>query len=538
MPIRGAAAGTCDKHEGHHHHHHGDADGHHHAHGAAARRLQSDSPSGEDQGANFYGVSHFPCCITNFPQGWPKFAQSAVLASATSNAFVVASLVPARAQLPARVGGGASVEVDSSYPFEDGATVVVTVPAGHATTAHIRIPAWAKAATVDGAAAANGTLVAVPCAAGVTKVSVALRPSIELERGWGVAGERALAPAKYAKGGAVVPSTSEDDWQLSGGAGISSSKQPGAQDVRTGGPGGSPLLINRHPLYGASHRLTTLAFSFRYVAGYGDANSTAKAANLSLLVLDAVNQSVVAVAYASPPLGKYSYDDYKGYSPPVGANVTVDVPNARALLLAVRVDNNERNLQILLPSLSLSATWSDKAGPEPPAPASNFTSPPADAAVVRRGPLLYALHPHETTVVTKRYDELLPDRPQAVDYEIGTRDAWAHALVVADDAAPAAGLKFDAAPSAGWSTRRPFATDAYPFSITARAAPLPVATWGYWRGTNITAQPPPSPLDCGRRQRRQLLGRGAPPPRAVWRHQHPDRGFPVVSRREQEVEQR
>ena len=93
-----------------------------------------------------------------------------------------------------------------------------------------------------------------------------------------VAGERALAPAKYAKGGAVVPSTSEDDWQLSGGAGISSSKQPGAQDVRTGGPGGSPLLINRHPLYGASHRLTTLSFSFRYVAGYGDANSTAKAA--------------------------------------------------------------------------------------------------------------------------------------------------------------------------------------------------------------------------------------------------------------------
>ena len=27
-------------------------------------------PSGEDQGANYYGVSHFPCCITNFPKGW------------------------------------------------------------------------------------------------------------------------------------------------------------------------------------------------------------------------------------------------------------------------------------------------------------------------------------------------------------------------------------------------------------------------------------------------------------------------------------
>jgi hypothetical protein len=29
--------------------------------------------------ANYFGTSHFPCCITNFPQGWPKFAQSAVL---------------------------------------------------------------------------------------------------------------------------------------------------------------------------------------------------------------------------------------------------------------------------------------------------------------------------------------------------------------------------------------------------------------------------------------------------------------------------
>ena len=33
------------------------------------RHLQHDTPSGEDQGSNFYGVSHFPCCITNFPQG-------------------------------------------------------------------------------------------------------------------------------------------------------------------------------------------------------------------------------------------------------------------------------------------------------------------------------------------------------------------------------------------------------------------------------------------------------------------------------------
>ena len=27
-----------------------------------------DTPSGEDRASNYYGVSHFPCCITNFPQ--------------------------------------------------------------------------------------------------------------------------------------------------------------------------------------------------------------------------------------------------------------------------------------------------------------------------------------------------------------------------------------------------------------------------------------------------------------------------------------
>ena len=37
--------------------------------GGGAPELLGDTPSGEDQGANFYGVSHFPCCITNFPQG-------------------------------------------------------------------------------------------------------------------------------------------------------------------------------------------------------------------------------------------------------------------------------------------------------------------------------------------------------------------------------------------------------------------------------------------------------------------------------------
>ena len=52
-------------------------------------------------------------------------------------------------------------------------------------------------------------------------------------------------------------------------------------------------------------------------------------------------------------------------------------------------------------------------------------------------------------------------------------------------------------PSAGWSAAKPFSTDEYPFSVRVAARPLSNATWGYWRNTSITAQPPPSPLECG-----------------------------------------
>lgn len=280
--------------------------------------MVEDTPSGEDQASNFYGVSHFPCCITNFPQGWPKFAQSAVMAAADGSAsFVVASLMPLRATVP--IGGGATVTVviATSYPFGDSAQVSVLVPASATTaTAHVRIPGWADAATIDGAPAANGTLVAVRCAAGKnTSVLVRLNPAVRLTTGWGVV-----------------------------------------------------------------------------------------------------------------------------------------------------------------------------ADPDDP------TEPPTNAMTVTRGALLFALHPEEDRHVVHRYDDALPDRPLAVDYEISSKESWAFALLLAGSS-PADQFTFSASPSSGWSSSFPFDTENYPFSILAPARPL--STWGYWEGTNITAQPPPSPVDCG-----------------------------------------
>ena len=131
------------------------------------------------------------------------------------------------------------------------------------------------------------------------------------------------------------------------------------------------------------------------------------------------------------------------------------------------------------PPTALHSTFAASASnPAEPAPA-------ADAAVVRRGPLLYALHPTESVAVTKRYDGDAPARPLAVDYQISTTDTWAHALLIPRGGA-APSLVFDPSPSAGWAESAPFDTAEYPFSISAPAVPLP--SWGYWHGSKITDQ--------------------------------------------------
>jgi len=145
-------------------------------------------PSGEDQGSNFYGVSHFPCCITNFPQGWPKFAMNAYLAGVKTDSITVASLVPAKATLPSSpaLPSGGSIRTDSQYPFSDDATITVDLPSvASPFSLAIRIPGWAHAATVNGTAHPNGTLYTTSLRAGRTTLHVKLNPEVVVEVGWG-----------------------------------------------------------------------------------------------------------------------------------------------------------------------------------------------------------------------------------------------------------------------------------------------------------------------------------------------------------------
>jgi hypothetical protein len=138
--------------------------------------------------AETYGLEpNYGCCTANFNQGWPKFAHSLVFTRKSdtgedgSDGVVVAQYAPATVVLP----NGGGVDVEGDFPFED--TVTVTVTTAKATTAAVdvwlRIPAWAVGATVNGEAAANGTMHATTAAGGgaSTGFVVDFKPAVRLE---------------------------------------------------------------------------------------------------------------------------------------------------------------------------------------------------------------------------------------------------------------------------------------------------------------------------------------------------------------------
>ena len=150
-------------------------------------------------------LDSFGCCTANFNQGWPKLAAAALLTKPSDGGIVVALLLPVAAKLP----GGSTVTVNTSYPLDDTVTVTLAVPpAGTATTLYVRVPGWAYDAeySVDGGAAspaANGTLIEARCAPGARlTLTLALHPTIRVETGWGgKAGRRTNPEAGATSGG-------------------------------------------------------------------------------------------------------------------------------------------------------------------------------------------------------------------------------------------------------------------------------------------------------------------------------------------------
>ncbi len=95
----------------------------------------------------------FGCCTANFNQAWPKLTMSAFLQS--ESGIVSAALAPASVET--KIGGHAvRVTLDTQYPFRGALRYTVEVSEPTEFDLTIRIPSWAKTATVDGEAARPG----------------------------------------------------------------------------------------------------------------------------------------------------------------------------------------------------------------------------------------------------------------------------------------------------------------------------------------------------------------------------------------------
>lgn len=104
--------------------------------------------------AHLFGLEpNYGCCTANFNQGWPKLALSAFLQS--EEGVVSAVLIPSCVTTDIQ-GVLVTVTLDTLYPFRDTLTYTVTAERPVEFPLELRIPATARAATVDGREAEPG----------------------------------------------------------------------------------------------------------------------------------------------------------------------------------------------------------------------------------------------------------------------------------------------------------------------------------------------------------------------------------------------
>ena len=242
-----------------------------------------------------------------------------------------------------------SPAVDTLYPFGDTATITVTGPVcnpqkpncQYATQIKIRIPGWADKATlaIGGKAATlakNGTVVAVPLSGtGKTTIVLELNPEIKVEKGWGVHAGTPSPSAKFsAQGATITPTDAYANFTyVNDVAAAAVSKLPNTMDIRSGEPGETTKVIVKSEIVGEGHYLDTVTVAFRYVYGYGPAGvANPDGVTMSLVVVDAASKSEDKIIYTSPVLNKYSWDQFKGYSPTINATAkNLKIPNGKVL---------------------------------------------------------------------------------------------------------------------------------------------------------------------------------------------------------------
>ena len=98
--------------------------------------------------SNLYGLEpNFGCCTSNFHQGWPKLTASLWMATPDDG---LAAVVYAPSEVTGVVRSGVRVKIaeDTEYPFRDAIRMVVNPARSAAFPLLLRVPAWARQATV------------------------------------------------------------------------------------------------------------------------------------------------------------------------------------------------------------------------------------------------------------------------------------------------------------------------------------------------------------------------------------------------------
>ncbi len=115
--------------------------------------------------SNLYGLEpNFGCCTANFNQGWPKFAASLWMAS-HDGGLVAAVYSPS--EVNTRVGKTAvHLLEETEYPFRDTIRIMVNPVAPVKFPLRLRIPGWAKGATIS----LNGEAMPAPAAGEFAKI--------------------------------------------------------------------------------------------------------------------------------------------------------------------------------------------------------------------------------------------------------------------------------------------------------------------------------------------------------------------------------
>jgi len=113
---------------------------------ACTRRRRNWSTNGVD--ANLYGLTpEFGCCTANMHQGWPKLVSSLWMGTSDDG---LAAVSYAPNEVEATVHGGAKVQIieETEYPFRGSVRLTVNPASPVSFPLKLRIPAWAKDATV------------------------------------------------------------------------------------------------------------------------------------------------------------------------------------------------------------------------------------------------------------------------------------------------------------------------------------------------------------------------------------------------------